>query len=155
LLQGVQQLAGTPVVDAVVGQGGEDFGESDLHVEEGPGKWCAGPKGIVEAAEPFEVLPTLVIALVVEAEFHAAEGGGATEDAIVLAMGTGGIGHGRLQNLGESLFAVRCWLFAKGEESVVTGCPRWAAKSCMWVTNTHVTRLAKGGEGCQDFSREI
>jgi hypothetical protein len=45
------------------------------------------------AEEAFDIPLALVIAVVVEAEFLSTEGGGLAEGAIILAMGTGRVGH--------------------------------------------------------------
>jgi len=99
-LQGVQQLAGAPGRDAIVGQRGEDFGEHDLRVGESSGERSTGPEGIVGAENAFGVLLALVIAMVVEAEFLTAKSGRTAEDATELAMVAGWVRHGCLQKTG-------------------------------------------------------
>jgi hypothetical protein len=103
LLQGIQQLAGTPGVDAVVGEGIEDFVKRDLHVGEGPGERGAGPERIIEAEDAFHILAPLMIAVVVEAESLTAKGGGAAENAIFLEMVTGTVRHECLLKAGRAV----------------------------------------------------
>ena len=111
-MQGIQQLADTPVRDGVVGQRGEDFGKHDLHVGESSRERGAGPKGIVAAENAFGVLAALVITVVVEAEFLTANGGRAAKESMGLAMVAGGIGQGCLQNLGYQPSAISSQLKA-------------------------------------------
>ena len=85
---------------AVVGQGGHDFIEPELHVRESLRQRSTGPKGIVTSKNAFDVLLALVIAVVVETESFTAKGRGAAEKPIWLAMVAGRVRHRHLQNSG-------------------------------------------------------
>jgi hypothetical protein len=110
LLKSKQQGAGPLRLDAIGGQGVHDFEESDLHIGQG----FQGRKVQLEGGSTATDMGTLVaaieVALMEVAELLAAKGGRTTEDAIGLAMATGGTGHDCLLKTG--LNALRFSQFA-------------------------------------------
>jgi hypothetical protein len=83
-------------------RGIHDFVQRELHIGERPGERGAGPEGIVEAENPFHVLPALVIALVEEAKCLSTKSGRAAGNIVVLAAVAGGVGHGMPPKFGLS-----------------------------------------------------
>jgi len=99
-LQGVQELAGAPSGEGVVGQGSDDLIQPGLHLGEGLGKRSVGSERVVATDNAFGVLLTLVIAVMIEAEFLSAKSGRTAVEAIGLAMAADGKGHGCLLKRG-------------------------------------------------------
>ena len=123
LLQGIEQLAGPPEVDAVVCNGRHHVVESKLHFGEVFGQRGGGSEGIVAAEDAFDVALTLLFAMVEETELLTAKGGRATRDAIVLEMVASAAGHRCLQKTGYSLFAIRRSRRAKRQLKQAVGMP--------------------------------
>ena len=97
LLQGKQQASGAGVVDAVLGQSGEDFMERELDIGESPGKERMGAEDVGAADDAGGVLAAFEVTLMVTAKLLATPGGGTAGDAVVFEEVTGGVGHENLQ----------------------------------------------------------
>jgi hypothetical protein len=92
-LQGVEQLAGAPKREIIIGQRVHDFVKPHLHLGKAFRERGTGSEGIVATENSFDVPLALVIAVVEEAEFLPAKGRRTAKRAIGLAMVAGGKGH--------------------------------------------------------------
>jgi hypothetical protein len=133
-LQGVEHLASAPKREVIVGQSVDDLVESHLHSSHISRERGTRSERIVATKNPFGVPLTLVIAVMVEAEFLAAKGGRATRKTVELAMIAGGKGHEVPQKNG--LFAFRHLPFRKR--------PEWQLEQAVGMPSARSNRVRAG-----------
>jgi hypothetical protein len=98
LLEVEQDSAGALGGEALIGHGGQNLGDGDLHVVEGLHAGEAGAEDVGAAEYSGGILASLLITMMVEAELLAMESGRAARGAVRLGEVADANGHGCLQN---------------------------------------------------------